>query len=829
MKAKSILLLLLMMAYFQPLFCQEVAIQSYSIDNNGQVLLEVNSTPEHYYILQIRHHPDSSFTHFTSMTYGQPVSTTITEPLQAYPSSHYRVLEYPISEPFDIDADGENDISEDESMPHAAPLNDAATVPEEQGLVALRTPEDFEIVATNENNTPWVEYLTDVLYTKFIILDFFTDSAQLYFINCNTNPLHSGFANYLGIDQTAPSIKKGQIIYNPNALASNGTLGTYAFNFSSTQIESFSVAQRAQEMIAANMPFLTNNLSYFLTTNDEEVYYENIELYQSSRVPVLFESDAFAGVNYWGLNQSEGFGYFRLMAPGEVPNPKDIVLYESIPNVLPHVGGIITSVFQTPLSHVNLRAIQDNIPNAYIRNPLDIDSVAALLGHYIYFKTKQSNYEIREASLEEVNAWYESERPSSQQIPLVNLSYTRILSLDNIEFPMFDGFGAKTTNVATMRTFGFAPGTIPDGFGIPFYYYHEFMEYNGLFDEVEEMLSDTLFLLDRDLRDLKLDQLRDHINSATMPLWMLDSLTVLQNAFTPGISIRCRSSTNNEDLPEFSGAGLYDSKTHHPDEGHISKTIKQVFASLWNLRAFDEREFFRVNHFSSCMGVLCHPNFEDELVNGVGISADPIYETENTYYLNSQLGEELITNPGTTQPEELLVQLSDDGTNVYSIIQYSSLIEEDTLLMSNAQMDLLSAYLTIIHDRFGILYGAQNNNTFAMDIEFKITSDHQLVIKQARPWVTYQPATTPIPDINDCGTTLYPNPAQDHIHVGCKECGVSTLKITDLTGKIIHEQTVDFKSISIAEISISHLPAGIYLLSGLSDNKNCNTLIWHKW
>ena len=54
--------------------------------------------------------------------------------------------------------------------------------------------------------------------------------------------------------------------------------------------------------------------------------------------------------------------------------------------------------------------------------------------------------------------------------------------------------------------------------------------------------------------------------------------------------VRFRSSSNVDDAIEFNGAGLYDSFTHHPDEGHLSMSILQVFASLWNFRAYEERE-----------------------------------------------------------------------------------------------------------------------------------------------------------------------------------------------------------------------------------------------
>ncbi len=63
-----------------------------------------------------------------------------------------------------------------------------------------------------------------------------------------------------------------------------------------------------------------------------------------------------------------------------------------------------------------------------------------------------------------------------------------------------------------------------------------------------------------------------------MPNWMTNSLTNVQKSFADGTSIRCRSSTNNEYLPGFSGGELYDSYTRHEDEGHLAKSIKQVYA-----------------------------------------------------------------------------------------------------------------------------------------------------------------------------------------------------------------------------------------------------------
>ena len=390
---------------------------------------------------------------------------------------------------------------------------------------------------------------------------------------------------------------------------------------------------------------------------------------------------------------------------------------------------------QTPLSHVNLRAVQDGVPNAFIRDALDDDDIDDLIDSYVHYTVAGYGWTLRAATPAEVDAHYAASRPAQTQTPERDLTVTQITALADIEFDDWTAFGVKAANVAVLGTLGFGDGTVPDGFAVPFYFYDEFMKHNGFYDEVKEMLADPDFQSDFDTQEKELKKLRKKIKKGETPEWIIEALEDMHATYPDGQSLRYRSSTNNEDLPGFSGAGLYDSKTQDPEETEedgIDKSIKGVWASLWNFRAFTEREFHRIDHLTAAMGVLVHPNYSDELANGVAVSFDPFGRRDGSYYVNTQLGEDLVTNPEAhSVPEEML--LHPDGT--YTVTARSNQVPAGQLLMSDAQLDQLRRHLEAIHDEFEELYGIGSGQEFAMEIEFKITSENVLSIKQARPWV----------------------------------------------------------------------------------------------
>ncbi len=793
-------------------FCassQEVTIQKFTIDQNNIVNIEVDAQEEFYYLLKVRNNLSVPFDHFTAMAVGTNGTVTLKETVGNYPINQYQVLAYRKSKPSDSDGDGIDDITELLNPINLSPFNAAKQISFKDGAVYITDRELFKKLSYRGEGIASIDsHLKDLEFVKFYIVGDDSKSAQLYFMNSNTHKMHASFKLATKINPVAgfgeiPLELKGEIVFHPNVKSANGTLGVYRFEFEPNDSFSFKKVQMTFELIAANMPFLKNNLAYYPMPNAAlPLYHEEKKQYDLSRIPILLEEDLFGDIDYMALNRAEGYGLLRKMNLNEIPGMRDIVIYENLPNEMPRTGGVISTVSQTPLSHVNLRAIQDGVPNAYIKNAAENEKIAKLIDKYVHFVVNQNGFAIEESNLEAVNAWFNALRPKENQTPPLNLSRTKITRLDDIRFEMSDSFGAKCANVATMRTFGFDELTIPDGFGIPFHYYRAFMNHNGFYEKVLQMRSDTSFIHNATERDKQLKKFRKEIEMGEMPKWMLDDLSVMQSSFPMGEGIRCRSSTNNEDLPDFSGAGLYDSKTQKPDEGHISKSIRQVYASMWNFRAYDEREFYKIDHVAASMGVLCHPNEKDEILNGVGVSADPIYFTNNTFYLNNQIGEDLVTNPeALSVPEEIILDADKKTDDDFTLIRFSNL-SSSKLILDKKYLSQIRDHLKVIHNRFKKLYQAESDPHFAIEIEYKIVKEGYLSIKQARPWlggntssgVHFYDEEEPA-DTTRIHFFAYPNPFGKSVNFRFQNEEDGTVKIVLylLNGKKIFDKSLGYK------------------------------------
>lgn len=682
-----------------------------------------------------------------------------------------------------LDADGSGSLSPSEMLPQLTPrmgmrpagpdsretaielkLPDELDL--ETGAATIPDRETFERLSYQGQQVMIDTSLIGLEFVKFVVTGAETESPMLYFQNTENYRAHPQFMRAVGITSggrggggpgggfgPAPGRRggggptgrgrsgpmRGALVYRPMLTSPSGSQGLYTFEFQPRDAFPFEMVKTAFDLLEEHSPLLSSNLAYYPLSGAVRLYEQERPLYEEADLAVFTEDQLFKNIAYLPLNVAEGFGRLRLMTLDERPGERDVVLYRSLPNELPRVAGVITGASQTPLSHVNLRAAQDGVPNAFIRGAAGNSRIAALVGKYVYYRVAEDGYEIREATRAEVERHFEDLRPDEAPTLARDLSVQRIRPLSEVGFQDSASVGVKAANVAALDTLGFPDGVVPTGFAIPFHFYDDFMRQNGFYDRATAMLGQPGFRTDSGERESALKAFRREIRAGEMPAWMLSALSDLQSAFPEGRPIRLRSSTNNEDLPGFSGAGLYDSFTHHPDEGHVSKSVRQVYASLWNFRAFEEREFFRVNHLQAAMGVLVHPNYSDELANGVAVTEDIVYQTGShgrprSYYVNAQVGEDLVTNPeGESVPEEMLLSPRSARDDRY--IRASNRASGEAPLLSEAHRNELRGYLRAIHSKFAELYAVGPRDRFAMEIEFKVTAEGRLAVKQARPWV----------------------------------------------------------------------------------------------
>ncbi len=702
----------------------------------------VNSTTTDYFVLYVeRPNPDNPRRHIPiSVTRGEAGTTTLEDSLRTLSPDKYRVEKYQVAQPGDLDGDCLDDITELDALGVRNPINPNKATTVVTTRAAFLSRDAFEEMSNRqEANTPGFENLDGLEHVKFMILGEFGANPSIYFIDSNDLQWHKALIRELR-NLGAPEghllvAMKGNLVYHPNVIAPDGSLGMYRFSYNIGS-GGFSRTANLYQLLASAMPFLEDNLAYYPKSDTElSTYKRHKWQYDASRVNILLREDILPDVDYIPLNQAEGYGRLRLMADGDDPRPGDIPIFESLPNDLPRVAGSITTVPQTPLSHVNLRAIQNGVPNAFLRDILKAKEYTDLIGKHVYFAVAADGFTLREATKAEVDAHHAKARPTATQTLTRDLSVTTITSLANVAFADWNAFGVKAANIAELSKLNLPAGTVPTGYAVPFYFYDEFMKANGFYDDIDTMLADQGFQSDYAVQESMLKALRKKIKKGTTPAWIIKALEDMHAAYPDGTSLRYRSSTNNEDLPAFNGAGLYSSKTQDPDEtatDGIDKSIKAVWASLWNYRAFLERDYYRVDHKSVSMGVLVHPNYSDEKANGVAVSHDPISFSPNAYYVNTQIGEDLVTNPESkSYPEQLLL----DANGKASVLTRSNHAAAGQLLMTDAQMLQLRRNLEVIHNRFTQLYQVKDGEPFAIEIEFKITAQNQLAIKQARPWV----------------------------------------------------------------------------------------------
>lgn len=637
---------------------------------------------------------------------------------------------------------------------------------------------------------------------KFYI-DGLDDSPRVYFQNTRVHPLHYEFVRnvlgkpmtlsefesttYSGKDRTAMA---GTLLYYPTAQAMCPALGRaieapIALTFFPSDDLDPEQALLAHRLIEERLGFVSltggaHRLVYVPAGSLQEGELDEAKrLFASRGAAWMTQEELHGSTTMQVLNPGIAYGTLRLLSPEEIDTTvvgyTDILLLTRLPNWLPVVGGTITEELQTPLAHVNVAARTRGTPNLALPGASEDEAVAPLIGKLVRFEVRDGGYTLEETTLEEAQAFWESRNPEPM-IPEHDDSMQGLPGFDELAFDDAIRVGVKAANLAELSHL-LGDGA-PHGFAVPFSYYEAFMESAQvtellcgeargdceeegratsicdrayelclppggepeiLRDHVARLLAEPSFSADAELREACLDNVRYHIGHVPVDPSFAASLEQRVSEVFGTSRIRIRSSTNTEDLPNFSGAGLYRSVgAYASGQDAAASRIRKVWASVWSWRAFEERSFWNIDHFEVRMGCAVNQAFLDEEANGVLVTQNIADPTVAGMYVNVQLGEVSVTNPVSgALPEVFSIVPAPAGVQV-ARQRYSSLSPDEPIL---TQSEIVALFLAAsdVREHFAPLYGV-DPSTLALELELKLTSpDRALVIKQARP---YTPLTT---------------------------------------------------------------------------------------
>jgi hypothetical protein len=451
-----------------------------------------------------------------------------------------------------------------------------------------------------------------------------------------------------------------------------------------------------------------------------------------------------------------------------------LVLDEAPADIEQVISGAVTGTRQGELSHLNVRSAARGTPNCFI--PLPAQALAQWENQLVRMECGADQLTIEETTLAEAEAFWEQLRPAPLQIPGAEFAWTEMEGL--LEVPTADAaqrataltrYGSKGANLAALyqRT---DVSIQLRGFVVPFHYYDAFMTtgswnvdlgsgeaQHSFADTISYWLTDQTFAADGLVRRQRLETLRDAIRSSSVDPALIDALDIrIRAVFGDELQmVRFRSSSNAEDALEFSGAGIYDSTSacladerDSDDEGPslcdpdqdseraLTRALLKVWASLWNIEAFEERSWYGIDHSGAAMGVLVNDRSKNEQANFVAFTANPTSPGDERMLVNAQMGELDVVSAGPgVIPEKVLLQVDDAVVTDILRVSQSSVVLPGVQVLSDSQLRELGGHLWTIREDLPSDAEPPEGRDLLLDTEWKVLEDGTMTIKQVRPFL----------------------------------------------------------------------------------------------
>jgi len=469
-----------------------------------------------------------------------------------------------------------------------------------------------------------------------------------------------------------------------------------------------------------------------------------ITLAQEGKLPfsTIHPSEIFKNQRYQPLMKGVATGILGYVRMDDLANtkikPNEILLIDGSPNSLPAVAGVITTDFQTPLSHLTILGQNRKIPIMAFKHAISDTNLTKYIGRNIRIKVDSDTFTVALTNKKAIKSRSNKSLKLNINYSVDSLIPARYIGLNSVAI-----VGNKAANFGVLYSLSKLGGfTIPESaFAIPFHFYRDHIRRCGADTLIAALLRQRATISLEEV-EFQLKTIRKRIETAPIDPTLIQKIEEMVARLGSNTRLRFRSSTNAEDMDGFSGAGLYTSKTGVIGDTSkpVDKAIKKVWASLWGYNAFQEREYFQMDQSMVAMGVLVHRSFPDEAVNGVAVTKNIYRPTSFGFVVNAQFGDESVVAPSTGVTSEQLICYPTNGLELFKdkmaieVITTSSLSKNGEPVMTQEEIMALANQLERLKQNYykWKLTGKDYIN-FGLDVEFKLVGpERKLYIKQVR-------------------------------------------------------------------------------------------------
>ena len=496
-------------------------------------------------------------------------------------------------------------------------------------------------------------------------------------------------------------------------------------------------------------------------------------------LPRIYHHELFEINEFSPLNEGKTRGRLRLLKSEKEFEAKistfewyDILVMNRVPDSIPRISGIINSDYTTPLSHTNVLASGWGIPNAIQLGILEDLSEKNWDGRWVTYEVERKDdcigIQLIEGPVEvpQKPDWIATrvrmEEPDTEHVPICRLDELRVR--DHYRY------GTKASNIGELihlleagskklKGFFKVPRpprsnlmshlaerldvseskdldkealqflrnsiSIPKGISIPFSVQKDALEVSPAIQQSIGKLKMAIEL-DAELLDTQAIRLQQLIRALRIEDSVRDSIDDHMIENLSGISqFVVRSSSNAEDLQDFSASGIYESITHCHSVNEVFEAIQEVWASLVSPRSIQLRKQVGIPLDHTYMGVIVQEKIEAEM-GGVLVTKNPMNPTDfrNVYINVSKKGPSDVVSGGV-RPYQYLFNTVEGGGRTVSLGSNS---EELSAKQMN-QLEKLALVGRLLQGHFSKDY------TFSapLDIEWAASND-TIWILQLRPY-----------------------------------------------------------------------------------------------